>query len=103
MGSAVTVDAVGLALLSQVEGPSISNALMTALQSVFRHQLVHALDLVDRKSVTRFHCPAGRRTAFQACCLLLLPARAAWEPGWRCCQDRPQTNPGLAIVRGNRP
>lgn len=38
----------------------LSDNLLSALHSVFHQHLLHAFDLVDRSSVTRFTCPSGR-------------------------------------------
>ena len=42
------------------EAGFLSDDLLSALHSVFHQHLLHALDLVDRSSVTRFTCPSGR-------------------------------------------
>lgn len=41
-------------------GDSISEDLLSALYFVFKQPLLHALDLIDRHSVTHVTCPAGR-------------------------------------------
>jgi len=60
-----TLDDVGAALLARVAGTSVPNALLAALQVLFGHQLLQALDLVDRQAVVRLCCPASRIAVFQ--------------------------------------
>lgn len=40
--------------------PSLSENLLSALYCVFRQTLLHALDLIDKNSITRFFCSSGR-------------------------------------------
>lgn len=39
---------------------SLSDNLLSALHSVFQQPLLHALDLIDKNSVTHYVCPSGR-------------------------------------------
>ena len=41
-------------------GDSISDDLLSALYFIFKQPLLHALDLIDRHSITQVTCPAGR-------------------------------------------
>ncbi|XP_065830416.1 zinc finger SWIM domain-containing protein 7-like [Oscarella lobularis] len=40
----------------------LSDSLLSALNCIFGQSLVYALDLVDKKSVTKYTCPSGRST-----------------------------------------
>ena len=57
-------------------GDSISEDLLSALYFVFRQPLLHALDLIDRRSVTHVTCPAGRE---------LFRVKGAYGRRWYLC------------------
>eukprot|EP00118_Oscarella_pearsei_P010330 m.62988 g.62988 ORF g.62988 m.62988 type:complete len:136 (+) comp35126_c0_seq3:75-482(+) len=41
---------------------SLSDNLLSSLNCVFGQCLLYALDLVDKKAVTKYRCPSGRTT-----------------------------------------
>lgn len=60
------------AVLAQLGGSSIANTLMSSLLAVFPQHLLAALDIIDRRRITRLVVP--RRTVYQV-------ERGVWR--WR--------------------
>eukprot|EP01147_Barroeca_monosierra_P002398 gene2398-5345_t len=57
-------DAIEAAAVSLVDGPDLSQEALSALHSVYQQNAVAALDIIDRKAITRLICPRGR-TVYQ--------------------------------------